>query len=73
MEHIEQAGIHSGDLACVRFYADSTHTVPFKVISLAKAHGVLYDPERTALGASSWSATACPARAPPPRSPCTAA
>jgi hypothetical protein len=35
----------------LRFYADSTHTVPFKVISLAKAHGVLYDPERSALWA----------------------
>jgi hypothetical protein len=35
----------------LRFYADSTHTVPFKVISLAKAHGVLYDPKRKALWA----------------------
>ncbi|WP_240677461.1 DUF6528 family protein [Actinacidiphila soli] len=35
----------------LRFYADSTHTKPFRTVGLALAHGVLYDPARKALWA----------------------
>lgn len=45
---IVTATTHPGRL---RFYADSTHTAPFRTIALAKAHGVLWDPVRSSLWA----------------------